>query len=454
MTRALLYIKEKNLIWLFMVAAWPFFFIPGFSSPVCGQETETGALQVLSDIPETEIVIEGRTVGVAGPETGLLLTELPAMEIMVHARVPKIEEKVKSVVVKPDATTVIRFRFLNDVPFPASSGLQNDSSPEKMVEALLKKGKILMEQERFTTPESENAFDVHRNVLVLDPDNKTAKKRIQEIFETYYNWGEAAFAIKDYERAKTFFSRFMEVAEYALDFQKNESLSGKIDIVGKKQKIIRAKLKKAKELVDEGNAFFRRGILVISSNGQDNSYDKQPVEEPADAFHRYKAALFIHPFCDQAKKGIYNLLKNLQINGDQAYRRTEMEDAGKWYARYRVVSGYVMQEFKDETIIAQDRDIAEKIAGIESFLIKQAIQQVQISLQKNIQAYRMRLKHKPSGEGKNEMLQIIARIIQDLSAITELYRKIPVPDYEIELKLERVKKTRNQFEKELEEWKE
>ncbi len=85
------------------------------------------------------------------------------------------------------------------------------------VERLLQQAEEYMQRQRFTTPEGENAFEVYKEVLAIDPANRKARDGMQRMLQTYQEWGSA-----DCEKVKTYYPRYLLIAEYLIETLNDE----------------------------------------------------------------------------------------------------------------------------------------------------------------------------------------------------------------------------------------
>ena len=70
------------------------------------------------------------------------------------------------------------------------------------------------EKKHFLTPEDANAFDIYQSVLEREPGNQHAREKVLEMAELYKTWGDEAFTRKNKGKAKTYYERYLFIAEY------------------------------------------------------------------------------------------------------------------------------------------------------------------------------------------------------------------------------------------------
>lgn len=87
----------------------------------------------------------------------------------------------------------------------------------RSIDNLLKKGDRYFKQEQFTSLKEANAFDIYKNVLKIDPQNRRAREKIREMMELCKIRGDQADAQKNYEAAKGLYQEYLSIAEYAVN---------------------------------------------------------------------------------------------------------------------------------------------------------------------------------------------------------------------------------------------
>lgn len=96
-------------------------------------------------------------------------------------------------------------------------------TPSRVPE-LLEKAEEYFNKKWFLTPEETNAFDVYKEILSLHPSHKLAKNRILEMMNQYKIWGDNNYDKGDYEKAATYYERYMLIADYVLQTLKDQSI--------------------------------------------------------------------------------------------------------------------------------------------------------------------------------------------------------------------------------------
>ena len=106
-------------------------------------------------------------------------------------------------------------------------------TPSRIVQ-LLKLADQYFDQQWFLTPKDTNAFDVYAEVLRLEPSNRYARKRLETMLQTYYNWGTKNFTQGNYEKTKTYYQRYLVLAEFLIFELGEEQLTEKVQDVQRK----------------------------------------------------------------------------------------------------------------------------------------------------------------------------------------------------------------------------
>ena len=75
---------------------------------------------------------------------------------------------------------------------------------------LLKEADNLFSRNAYLSPENNNAVQKYHQVLKIDPENKLAKKRLQEISNFYLQNGDSALAANDIAKAKSYFEKAVQ----------------------------------------------------------------------------------------------------------------------------------------------------------------------------------------------------------------------------------------------------
>jgi pSer/pThr/pTyr-binding forkhead associated (FHA) protein len=85
---------------------------------------------------------------------------------------------------------------------------QQQQREDQTLSQLLKEAETHFLAKRYLTPVNQNAYSVYQAVLALEPENKIALKRIDQMKEFYRLHGEQRFDQNNWSRALTYFERY------------------------------------------------------------------------------------------------------------------------------------------------------------------------------------------------------------------------------------------------------
>ncbi|UCE42359.1 MAG: FHA domain-containing protein [Candidatus Aminicenantes bacterium] len=110
---------------------------------------------------------------------------------------------------------------------------QQQQRKDQTLSQLLKEAETHFFAKRYLTPVNQNAYSVYQAVLALEPENKLALKRIDQMKEFYRVHGEQRFDQKNWSRALTYFERYnlidpesIEIKEKIRVCRQNMALTG------------------------------------------------------------------------------------------------------------------------------------------------------------------------------------------------------------------------------------
>ncbi len=112
-------------------------------------------------------------------------------------------------------------------------------TPSK-IEQLLKQADTYFDERWFLTPEETNAFDVYQEVLEIDPTNRHARERLREMMRMYKAWGDANDQQAKYTKAKTFYQRYLNIAQYLVEDLGDQSITLEFQEVQKQLQALEA----------------------------------------------------------------------------------------------------------------------------------------------------------------------------------------------------------------------
>ena len=154
---------------------------------------------------------------------------------------------------------------------PVMHEAEISSKPQKEEEIAL----LLLEAEerirvkKYTSPKSDNAFDILSEILKKDPDNVQAKNMINEIKDKYVGLGKRAFNNGDYNKAEIYY----EKALFVLPENKDAKIGLKsVKAINKEED--KKRIKFAGEMV-----FVKGGCYQMGDIFGDGESDEKPVHE-------------------------------------------------------------------------------------------------------------------------------------------------------------------------------
>jgi len=108
-------------------------------------------------------------------------------------------------------------------------------SRKKQIILLTQKAQLCFEQNKLTSPKDDNAYELYKKILELDPKNSGAIEGIEKIKTVYFSWANALYQKGRYERAFLYYDKIL-----LIDSDNGEA-SNKIKEI---RKILKTKRKK------------------------------------------------------------------------------------------------------------------------------------------------------------------------------------------------------------------
>lgn len=130
----------------------------------------------------------------------------------------------------PTATPTPKY-VASPTPTPTSTATPTPVTAISALEQQLQTADMYFREEKLTTPEEENAFDIYKSVLAQAPSNAHARKKIMEIAGTYKKWGDTAYTQHRTGKAQTYYERYVVVAQYILETFREERISKELEEV-------------------------------------------------------------------------------------------------------------------------------------------------------------------------------------------------------------------------------
>ena len=100
------------------------------------------------------------------------------------------------------------------------------------ISSLLTQAEALLNDNKLTSPKGNNAYDLYKQILQLEPLNQEAKNGRQRIADKYESWGDGKNASGDWNEAVSYYEKSIEVGG------SNSAISQKIEYCENKLKTI------------------------------------------------------------------------------------------------------------------------------------------------------------------------------------------------------------------------
>lgn len=101
------------------------------------------------------------------------------------------------------------------VTFTLTSPVTPTPTPFSEIDQLLRQAERCFRNNELMTPEGNNAFECYQKVLALEPANQQARDGLYAIARKYKEWGDGSYPA-NFERARTFYERYLTVADYII----------------------------------------------------------------------------------------------------------------------------------------------------------------------------------------------------------------------------------------------
>ncbi len=199
---------------------------------------------------------------------------------------------------------------------------------------LLAEADRLFDRRRMVTPENENAFDLYRSVLAVDPGNRHARNRIYDMIRFYGMLGQNTEA-DNLRRAIQYYRNGRMVVRYVTDTFGDRALKDGKDF-GERIAELEERISAAEKLSDEGDRYFIAQRFTTPEQG--------------NAFERYKAALALDPTHANARQRLREMIAFYMEQGDTAYDAGDHAAARPYYRQGGQVAEYALTVMNDETI--------------------------------------------------------------------------------------------------------
>ena len=300
------------------------------------------------------------------------------------------------------------------------------------VDHLLKAGDICFQKQRFTTPKEKNAFDIYKDVLKTDPENRHARKRIHEMAKTYKKWGDNAYKKKSYDRAEFFYQKYLLIARYAMNVLRDRDMEKSIRKMQQRLDQLKSFIQSVRNLLKEGDACF----------------DQQQFLTPKDrnAFDIYKDVLRIDPKNAYAREKINAIMKICLSRGNEAYEQKHYMAARTLYQNYRIVADYLSASHKETAY----QMIEKRLGRLDHLMVRNRLEPLKQQFSEKINRYgELKKKEEQGADVSDQIVPVLMDIIKNLKEIEGFYEQISPGDAEMLKKIDRVRDTRGKLEKEI-----
>jgi formylglycine-generating enzyme required for sulfatase activity len=102
------------------------------------------------------------------------------------------------------------------------------------IEQLLQEADSLFQRQSFLTPEDRNAYIVYQEVLRRDPANPHAREKLYAMMKVYKSLGDDNYRTTKYSRAKTFYQRYLKIAQYLIESLGDKDIAPEFEDVQKR----------------------------------------------------------------------------------------------------------------------------------------------------------------------------------------------------------------------------
>lgn len=220
----------------------------------------------------------------------------------------------------------------------------------KPTEELLAQADEYFQKERYTTPQSGNAFHFYRLVLTTDPDNPHARKRIYEMMSIYQRRG-AELEEKNPKKAREYYDRYLRLAKYAANHLGDKSLTDEIRRLEAQQAALQKRDQRVRELIEQGDEHFIAQRYT------------RPAQE--NAFEKYRAALTLDPDNPHAIKQMKKMLGQYRQWGDRAFKKKEHPRAQTFYNQYLMIAEFLTDQLNLPLRSHAIDPVRKRLQGIE-----------------------------------------------------------------------------------------
>ncbi len=327
------------------------------------RKSPAGSIRIFTDIPNLKVFINGEAEGLAHPDRPLQRDHIPAGKVRIRVRAKNYTEKKQTINLSPGQTAELTFQFLPTSPEPVNEDEEKHSEPKtgdgriREISELLDMGDKFFDRQRYLVPKRENAFEMYKSVLAAEPENAHAREKIYEMIGIYEKKGTED-EDKNLERALSYHKNRLTLIGFAMKNMKDTGRQHEHETLKKQVKEMEARIRKAEELVKEGDIHFIA--------------QRYTTPKDKNAFSLYKAALKENPTHDYAKKQILEIGRIYKEWAQKARRDRNKAKARKYHRQYLPIEQYISEHFgntrmKTETAV-DIRSSLDPSREIESLL--------------------------------------------------------------------------------------
>lgn len=152
----------------------------------------------------------------------------PIYTVTPTATIPPVGTSSKKRIDSPDEQpTATPLTTVSPVSTPS------ETTPLSLINEQLEIADSLMKERKLTTPPENNAFDIYKKILSVDPINLEAKEKVYEIIKIYKAWGDTASEQTVYDKAQQYYQRYMVVSQFITSVLGDTSINSEVEEVQK-----------------------------------------------------------------------------------------------------------------------------------------------------------------------------------------------------------------------------
>jgi serine/threonine protein kinase len=114
-------------------------------------------------------------------------------------------------VVTSSIFVITKYQNKTSEPLPEKIVTTKELIDQNRIDHILIKARTCVAEDKLTSPENENAYNLFQEVLTLDPNNNEAKTGIEDIKNKYFTWIESAMSKKQYDKVLKYLERILSI---------------------------------------------------------------------------------------------------------------------------------------------------------------------------------------------------------------------------------------------------